>query len=479
MFKSRLKRIIAFVLCSVFLLLCISCAAEQGEEIPPAYNEVLPGELDLDNKTFVFGMVKDYFFEGKDSVLTYIYNTPFADLALKRIHDVEAKHNCKIEFRYYDRASEAAYIDALSNTYRNDLIQEETYWLASYIPLGVFVDLALLDNIDVTNEAKWGNRELLMPSMWNGAVYGVVPALHPLRTQNSVSGIIGVNEDYVKTLGYTDPRDYYENGEWNWDTFTEVLEKYTYTALSGDQIYSFISDASRFIRCIAFSNGGDFITYNGDDGTFELGLYSPQVLTALNQYYTWMNGPVNTSMNVTTDTNAFAGLDGLNEGRAVMGHLDAYQVLSNTDSVAYTLDNFGIVPYPNGPDTEPKYYKTYCESTDFTICIPVTAREPEATAVVMNALYEPLDGYETKESVIEYLDKNYFLDSRDSEFFYEISDLKNTYFLQTTDGLYDIWPALISSSATEALAKYEDFLIGRAEKYLLPHVVTAYEIYGD
>jgi hypothetical protein len=477
--KSFLKKTAALVLCAVFILICVSCAAEQGEELAPEYTTILPGDLDLNNKTFVFGMVKDYFFEGKDSVLTYIYNTPFADLALKRIHDVESTLNCKIEFRYYDRASEAAYIDALSSTYRNDLIQEETYWLASYIPTGIFVDLALLDNIDVTNEEKWGNRELLLPSMWNGAVYGVVPALHPLRTQNSVSGIIGINEDYVKTMGRDDPRDYYENGQWTWDTFTDVLTNYTFTALSGDQVYSFASDASRFIRCVAFSNGDDFITYHGEDGTFELGLYTPTALTALNQYYEWMNGPTRSSMLVTTDTNAFAGINGLIEGTAVMGHLEAYQVLSNTDSIAYSLDNYGIVPYPSGPDVEPKYYKTYCESTDFTICIPVMARDPEATALVMNALYEPLEGYETKESIIEYLDKNYFLDTRDSALFYELADPDKTYFQQTTDGLYDIWPALIASSATEALAKYEEFLITRTEKYLLPHIVTAYEIYGD
>ena len=233
------------------------------------------------------------------------------------------------------------------------------------------------------------------------------------------------------------------------DTFTEVLSTYTFTALSGDTIYSFASDASRFIRCIAFSNGDDFITYNGEDGTFELGLYTTTTLQALNQYYEWMNGPTKDTMMVTTDTNA------------------------------YNLNNYGIVPYPNGPEAEPGYYKTYCESTDFTICIPIMAQDPEATAVVMDSLYEPLDGYETKESIIEYLDKNYFLDSRDSAFFYEIADRGKTYFLQTTDGLYDIWPELVAKTASEALAKYEDFLKERTEKYLIPHLVTAYQIYPD
>ena len=477
MVKAVLKRSVAFVLCLLFILISVSCAAEK-EEVAPEFNSDIR-DIDFNNRTFVFGMVRDYFFEGKDSVLTFIYNTPFADLALQRIKEVENKYNCKIEFSYYDRAGQAAYIDVISSSHRNDLIQEESYYLSSYIQTGIFVDLALLDSIDVTNEEKWGNRQLLLPSMWNGAVYGVVPALHPLRTQNSVSGLIGINEDYILTMGVTDPRDLYENGQWTWDTFTDVIGEYTFTALSGDQIYSFASDASRFIRCVAFSNGDDFITYHPEDGTFDLGLYTTTALKALNQYYEWMNGPTNSSTNITTETDAFFGLHQFVDGRCVMAHIEAYQVLSNTDSIAYNIDNYGIVPYPSGPDVDPGYFKTYCESTDFTICIPVSALEPEATGIIMDALYEPLEGYETKESIVEYLDKNYFLDTRDSQLFYEVSDRNRMYFLQTTEGLYDIWPGLIGSTAAEALAKYENQLITKTEQYLLPHIVTIYEVYGD
>ena len=264
--NNTVSHIISFLLCMVMVLL-VACSAGQIDEVIPEYSSSITGDLDLNGKNFVFGMVKDYFFEGKDSVLTYIYNTEFGDLALQRLRDVENKHNCKIEFRYVSRAGEAAYIDVLSNSYTYDLIQEESYWLVGYIPIGIFTDLALLENIDVSNQAKWGNRQLLLSTMWNGAVYGVVPALHPLRTQNSVAGIIGINEDYISTLGVTDPRDYYENGTWNWDTFTNVLNNYTFNAMSGDKVYSFASDASRFVRSVAFSNGDEYITYNAKEDT--------------------------------------------------------------------------------------------------------------------------------------------------------------------------------------------------------------------
>ena len=145
--KVSLLRLLSLILCSVLMFLAVSCSAGQGEEIIPEYSMGINGDLDLNGKQFVFGMVKDYFFEGKDSVLTYIYNTEFGDLALQRLRDVEKKHNCTVVFRYVNRAGEAAYIDVISNSYTYDLVQEESYWLVSYIPTGIFTDLALLDNM--------------------------------------------------------------------------------------------------------------------------------------------------------------------------------------------------------------------------------------------------------------------------------------------------------------------------------------------
>ena len=467
------QKIIPVLFCAVFVFVCVSCSTGNPEEIVPEYINDIPGEIDLNGKTYVFGMVKDYFFEGKDSVLTYIYNTQFGDLALKRLREVENKHNCTIEFKYHNRSGEAAYIDVVSSSHTNDLIQEESYWLVSYIPTGVFTDLKLLDNIDITNTEKWGNPKLLLSTMWIDAVYGVVPAQHPLRTQNSVSNIIAINEDYIKTLGVSDPRDFYENKTWDWETFTNVLYDYTFTALSGDKVYSFATDASRFARAVAFSNGDEYIKYVPEDDTFKLGLYSSTALLALNQYFDWLNGP--TKDNILLE----AGLDPLKDGRTVLGNVEAFEVLSNTDSIAYNLDNFGIIPYPYGPDAEPGWYQCYNESTDFTICIPVSAVDPEGTAVVMESIYEPFEGYETRESIIDYLDKNYFLDTRDSKFFVEISDYKNTYFFATMDGLFDVWNEIVVRKPSEALAKYKDIMYDKAEKNLLPRLRTSYNTFGE
>ena len=97
----------------------------------------------------------------------------------------------------------------------------------------------------------------------------------------------------------------------------------------------------------------------------------------------------------------------------------------------------------------------------------------------MESIYEPFEGYETRESIIDYLDKNYFLDTRDSKFFVEISDYKNTYFFATMDGLFDVWNEIVVRKPSEALAKYKDIMYDKAEKNLLPRLRTSYNTFGE
>lgn len=471
-----MKKILAILLCCLFLFGCVSCATENQEEIVPEFGGV-EGDVDLDGKNFVFAMVQDYFFEGADSTLGYINTTEFADLAAKRIKDVQDKHNCTIEFKYVPRAGDAAYKDVISGECTIDIIQEETYWLLSYVPMRIFVDLATVDSLDVTDEEKWGNRNMLYSTMWDGEIYGVIPAMHPLRTQNSMGSVLGINEQHIQSLGEVDPRDYYENGEWTWDTFTRVLSDYTLTSLGGEQIYSLVTSGDRLPMAAAFSNGGEYITVH-EDGTFDLGIFSEASLEAFNQVYEWLNGP--TAANIHLDYKD-CGRDYLKSGLAVIGMLDAYQILSGTDSIAYALDNFGIVPFPTGPDAEPRSFKSFYDAADFTLCIPITETNVEETAFVIDALYEPFEGYETKESIIDYLYNNYFLDKRDAEYFYSLSDIEHAYYFPSMDGMYDdIWPHLAGDKKPlEVLESKEESMYLRAEEHLLPRSKTVLELYGN
>ena len=414
-------------------------------------------------------MVKDYFFEGEDSTLGYINTTEFADLAAQRLKDVEDKFNCIIDFKYVTRAGEAAFYSVSAGGYEFDFVQEESYWLVDYIIAGVFLDLASLDGIDATDEEKWGNRYLLSSTMWNGGIYGVVPAKHPLRTQNSMSSIYAINEDYIDSLGVTDPRDYYENGEWTWDTFTDVLMNYTFTNLSGDKVYAAAVRKGWFPRGMALSNGDDYLTIN-EDGTFEIGFYSDTALKAFNQTFEWWNGTA--SENIME-----GGLTEFIDGKCVLGLIDAYEVLSGTTSVAYNVERFGLVPFPSGPDVEPGWFKSFYESADFTLSIPVNAPYPEASARIIDAIFEPFEGYEDDASVLEYLSHNYFADERDAKLFFSLSDKEHAVYIDHQHSLTEVLSSTLQRSPSEALQSAENFQFTTTEKYILPQYQTIAELY--
>jgi hypothetical protein len=65
----------------------------------------------------------------------------------------------------------------------------------------------------------------------------------------------------------------------------------------------------------------------------------------------------------------------------------------------------------------------------FVICFPSFSSDPEAAATAINAIYDPLPGFETPEKTMEYMTRNMFYDPRDSEVFYTmLSNTEYNYF---------------------------------------------------
>ena len=83
-----MKRFVSMIFCLLFCFTLVACSLNE-EEFAPEYDSSVSAEIDLDGRNFVYGMVQDYFFEGEDSTLGYINSTEFADLAAKRLDDVE------------------------------------------------------------------------------------------------------------------------------------------------------------------------------------------------------------------------------------------------------------------------------------------------------------------------------------------------------------------------------------------------------
>ena len=82
----------------------------------------------------------------------------------------------------------------------------------------------------------------------------------------------------------------------------------------------------------------------------------------------------------------------------------------------------GILSWPHGPDVEPGYTFGVIENIYSAVAIPITSPEPTYTAFLLNALYEPLEGYENRQTVQEYMTHNYFFDERDAKVFFDMYD---------------------------------------------------------
>ena len=94
--------------------------------------------------------------------------------------------------------------------------------------------------------------------------------------------------------------------------------------------------------------------------------------------------------------------------------------------VAMNLDNFAILPTPTGPDVPIGYMTSVHHTMYYSISFPIASLHTDAAAVVVNEIYEPLPGFETRDDIKAYMSRNYFFDERDADVFFELFD--NSYY---------------------------------------------------
>ncbi len=456
-----MKKILCCFMCVVAVFIMISCAGTEIEIVPEYDNALGDAAVDLRGSEIVFGWDT-----GRNgSTLGYIEGTDFGDMAAQRVKDVENLYNCKLSFVNKDSIGSHAYINAISGTYVYDAVAQATFGLVNYMRANAFQDLVPLQSLDVFDETKWGSRYLRISTMFNDAVYGIIPAALPMRTFDSELNIICVNEDYVDAVSETDPRDYFENGEWNWDTFEHCLTHFAQTNNSNEYVYSFMSGFGGFSRDVALCNGNTFVTFK-DDGSYELGYFTPTAIDAYNRCYDWFYGSFASYVSDYYKPDLFAA------GGAVMHYTNTNQLFATTDSLAFHLENLGVVPIPLGPNAkDPSDYRTSYASGAYTVCVPLTTKDAEATALVLDGLFEPFEGYETKESIIDYLTRYYFAERRDSEFMYELTTGPHTLYHDHHHGMSTMFDQIPNGGVATTVESYRSAIYEAAETY----VISMYE----
>ncbi len=458
-----MRKIISAIICVMMIFTCISCTAAEPE-IVPEYDSSIPEDgLDLNGAVIIIGGENGY--EESGSTLGYIKDTDFGDLAAARVKEVEDKYNCTLKFEYIPSTGERAYNSAVAGVYLFDIVSQSSFGLLNYMRANAFVNLAELDNMDVFDQSKWGNRYMLISTMYDGGIFGVLPAALPLRIFASELHTIYINEDLISMLLETDPRDYFENGGWNWETFEKCLVNYAHTNNANEYVYSFASGFGPFARELGISNGNDFLNVK-ENGTYEIGYFSQTAIEAYNKAFDWYNGA--TASNVTEE-DPFEKFVAQN---AVMLFTDTHRLFNNTSSIAYQLENFGIVPVPVGPNAKDiSDYKTTYSNAGVTYAIPITAHDPEISAFIMDKLFEPFEGFESEDIILEYLNRNYFGDERDSRYMIELTTGPHMRYHVHME-MSSMFDGMMSNGIMRSLESYEESIYEKAVKSAFPAYET-------
>jgi ABC-type glycerol-3-phosphate transport system substrate-binding protein len=409
-----MKRVARTVILLILSLIILSACGSGEPEVFDLDFSVKSEKADLEGVTIKYlrrtGGQAQY--NGGEQVLGYEADTILADLAIQRIKDVQNNLNCKLDIVYFENGSlyDSFHMSNVTGDYFCDILCDISDKFRNDMKAGALVGLSELEDfLDYRNEDKWGKRNILEVLCWDDDVYAFVPMMWPTSSV-SYSGLTVVNEDLINAVGAEDPRDLYENKQWTWATLRDCLEKYYVQEGSEVKQYG-LTVAPWDLGMNYILSNGYRIAEIGPDGNYRSGLHDPRALTAMNEGQDVYNGALSYTIDGSNDP-----VNSLIAGKTVLGVLHYAEYL--IQNIVKEMTNFGLVPWPSGPDVEPGFMATNHHNLERAIAISRFSPNVEATAIALNALYEPFEDYPTNDSIMDFLYRTYFFDRRDAEVYY-------------------------------------------------------------
>ncbi|MBE6891652.1 MAG: carbohydrate ABC transporter substrate-binding protein [Ruminococcaceae bacterium] len=463
----KTKRILA-TLALAATVFTTSCAepATLMDFIPQSYDS-----LNLNGTKISWAWSK-----GGEEHAYYEWGTPQYDFLIEKIDSIENELNCEIEAIIdEDKVNmDAIKIKMMSGTPSHDII---TAGGTSDLAVGglIYSLTDLSDYIDLKNTIKFGPLTAQEAYMYNGEVYGVIPAQWP-GFEPMGGYVIAYNRDLFKENGLTDPHEYYENETWTYNTFeNEFIGKSNIQDNEGNPVDVLLLHESNWYQALIHSNQVQFVEKQSD-GTLVANPYSSSFINAM----TWGENLVDNyrdKLNFEDTRDIESYRLGLNLSAL------AYTQAFTTGNIAYNdLGNFesGLMPFPCGPDATYGEW-TSCMVHIYGFMIPITSVNAEASAMVIDRLAEPFETFGGDAGLLEYYKDNIFMNERDAEIFVEIS--KNTSYTYAnvagslgTDvrsGFQDVLYNA-NTSITTAMDRYRDMLTELIEEWMIPNYEAVY-----
>jgi len=461
---KTLFRSIALALISV-MILC-SCEGSAPEVVPDYDFGAGVSESDLDGFRAVWGWSGSE----NETVFGFIPDTALADMAIDRRKEVEEALNCRIELRLSQTMVDN-FRSGILGGYQDYDIVAAGGTLKDDARAGNLVGLS--DLLDVRNTDKWGTPNMLQPMLWNNELYGVVPFAWPDLPYRLSGHVLVVNENLVVKLAQPDPREFVENGEWTWDKFEEVLAAYTYS--EGERtVYGVRVHLPYYAIDFLLSNGVAVSSY--EDGQVVAGVYTEAGKVAMERCQKVYYETCSDYFHPYTDS---VGDDEFVNEESVMYLTWMNELTGSTRWIMYQMDNVGVLPFPQGPNATPGKYLSYNEGLLLCFGIPINARDPEASAKILDAMCEPFEAYPTKDSIIDFMASQIFFDRRDAEIV--VNEVTNTEYGFFSEGARGVLEGVggtnrpVSTILESNAAKYEQIVT----EYMIPCYESRVSVYGE
>ncbi|MBQ4628955.1 MAG: hypothetical protein IJB44_07740 [Clostridia bacterium] len=473
--KKYIRTISFFLLISMMMSFA-ACATQKEEEIVPEYESEL-GEITFMGTDFIFMQSNGEHSTGED-YFGYVIDTEFADLAMERVKEVESKYDVKINIITGKDIGATVQNETYAGAVSADAVQAASNAISGILRAGLLHDLTQLSEyIDYTDSEKWGNIENLKPMFWDGCLFGVIPASWPMLKYRSMDGPVIVNENIISYLNETDPREFVEKDEWTWDKFEELMPVYNHINDAGDEVKALYTTVHWLFRTMQTTNGEGIIVQD-ESGEYRVGLHEDKTFEAMATGWDWAFGDYSSFVYIDQNNNWTAMLQAFLDGKSVLTIMNGTDLLGSENSIAYQMDNFAVIPFPRGPYGSNKTgLGSTITSTRFCTSIPMASKDPAMSAIILDAIYEPLPGYETEKNVIDYLRKNFFFDDRDVTNY--IAAYNNIYYNYRHEGLTDVYISINSSkSMREWLDQYAEADETNRVKYAVNIETSIDDLFG-
>lgn len=307
----------------------------------------------------------------KGTTIKVLWWRPLEDAEKKVIEKFEKETGAKVEVKNTTNAG--TYGELISAS----LAAKEGYDIAMFNnidfpgrPTQYMQPLNKIKGFDF-NDSAW-DKSVMDTQKIDGNYYGVTIN----GSLNSEYICMFFNETMFKDRGVKTPREHWEAGNWNWDTFLECAKAMTYED-NGVQVYGYLNRGSSYVTYWTQAAGTDFVKYDGSK--FASNISDTKLIDTLKFYNDLAH-----KYNVSDSENVY-GVPDFRSGNAAMFSCITYPMRKVADTkFSQMTDTIDAVPFPM-----PKGQKEVALIDSTLFGILKGAKNPEGAAVFLRYFLDP------------------------------------------------------------------------------------------